>query len=433
MEPVEHDSHPSTLYVFWPEKELPLFEEVRCRLEGWGQQSGESDESGAFWSHFFKVPEHPIPIHIWACPRQEEHLFQSYKNVRWSHKEERSKAEKSQWLIGVETLLNPLDPLQSYHLQLRFCMALCPDIPAVYDACSHILRSGSEIDRLTSTRVPPRTNELFSIHVVVNSDSDRKHCWLHSHGLNRARAPEIDLLEVPEPLCNAGYHLINGVAELLIGSELPEQGQAFEIGHDLQVTWRPWQDVVNERGDLLGGKEDREGIGNDHGGHRFVLLQAGSEDKESTQEPLLRSPLEVLDDLDHKSGVLFISKRETERMARLAKERWAVFGMLFARHKDNESEDWRFLAKLGYQVEQGDSKEREHLWFEVKEIAPGRLKGALLNEPIHIGHMNEGQEKWHDLSLLTDWNILSNLGAFNPETADYLWDAARPNIDQNSS
>ncbi|MDF1663801.1 MAG: DUF4026 domain-containing protein [Planctomycetota bacterium] len=445
MESAENDSHSSILYAFWPDAELPLFEEARCRLEGWATQSGEGHENGAFWSQYFTIPEHPVPIHVWAGPRGEDLLFPSFKEVRWAVEEERQKAENAQWLLGIETHLNPIDPLQSYHLQLGFCMALCPNSPAIYDACSHTLRSGSEIERLTSSSVPPRTNELFSIHVVVGSDNDgAKNCWLHSHGLNRARAPEIDLLEVPETLCNAGYHLINGVAELLIGSDLPDAGEAFPVGHDLKISWKPWQDVLKARDSSLGGLGDRRGIANDHGGYRYVLLDA-PENKESTPEgdpseegesaeknatnekpPSWQSPLATLEELGESSGVLFISRRETERMARLAKERWAIFGMLFARHKDDEVEDWRFLAKLGYQVEDGDSSEREHLWFEIKEIAPGRLKGLLLNEPVYISRIKEGDEGWHDLELLTDWNIVSNLGAFNPETADYLWDAARP-------
>lgn len=444
MESSENDSHSSILYAFWPDAELPLLEEVRCRLEGWGTQSGDGDEKGAFWSQYFTIPEHPVPIHVWACPRGENLLSPSFNDVRWAVKEERQKAENAQWLLGIETHLNPIDPLQSYHLQLGFCMALCPNSPAVYDACSHTLRSGSEIERLTSSSVPPRTNELFSIHVVVGSENGAKNCWLHSHGLNRARAPEIDLLEVPEQLCSAGYHLINGVAELLVGNELPEAGDAFPVGHDLKISWKPWQDVLNTRDIGLGGIEDRKGIANDHGGYRYVLLDAPKtkepkldteDDKEEktgegknqeSQADSWRSPLTALEELGDTSGVLFISKRETERMARLAKERWSIFGMLFARHKDDEIENWRFLAKLGYPVAEGDTSEREHLWFEIKEIAPGRLKGLLLNEPVYISRLKEGDEGWHDLGLLTDWNIVSVLGAFNPETADYLWDAARP-------
>jgi hypothetical protein len=426
MDPVDLDSEPSILYVFWPEDSLPLLEEVRCQLDGWAEQSGESEEHGTFWSNFFTVPEHPIPIHVWACPREQELLVYSFNDVRWGHPEERKLAERSQWMLGIATLLNPADPLLTYHLQLRFGMALCPTTPAIYDSCSHVLRSGSEIDRLTSTKVPPRTNELFSIHVVVDSEEEEQSCWLHSHGLNRARAPEIDLLDVPVNLRNAGSHLINGVAELLIGSELPEENEVFPIGHDLQIIWKHWQNVVKDGDDRLGGKGDREGLGNDHGGYRNVLLQV------SDDQTKAGTPLTALKYLEEKSRVLFVSKRETERMARLARERWAIFGMLFARHKDEKDDPWRFLAKLGYEVDEEDSSEREHLWFEVHEIAPGRLKGKLLNEPVYVSRLKDGAEGWHELSRLTDWNILSAFGAFNPETADYLWDAARPEIEKES-
>ena len=53
----------------------------------------------------------------------------------------------------------------------------------------------------------------------------------------------------------------------------------------------------------------------------------------------------------------------------------------------------------------GRSGEREHLWFAVLEIAPGRVRGRLLNAPVAIRRMTKDDVRWHDLRLLSDWTI----------------------------
>ena len=91
-----------------------------------------------------------------------------------------------------------------------------------------------------------------------------------------------------------------------------------------------------------------------------------------------------------------------------------------ARARHGDAADWTFLVKLGYRVDGGDPHEREHLWFEVQEIAPNRLRGRLLNKPLQIAWLEEDQEDWHELDALTDWKIFSPLGEFSPENVRYV-------------
>ena len=204
---------------------------------------------------------------------------------------------------------------------------------------------------------------------------------------------------------------------MVVAGELPRAGQRLQIGENLRVTWSSWQDTLFEWPHLLDAV-DAIGDGDEHGGERIVLVELSADPRLIADSPC---PLGALSALKRRSGVLFMSKRETERMAHMARERWSIFGMLFARSRLKRLLDWRFVVKLGYPVD-GTAREHEHLWFRVEGIAPDRVRGVLLNEPIHLPDLRRGTEGWHDLEQLTDWGIETPRGSFSPETADILWD-----------
>jgi hypothetical protein len=422
----DEELYPSTLFVFWPGREPPPQAEVRLNAGAMAERLRDYDPADwdleeALWSDSYGIEDYPAPLLTWAGRSEGLVSERDFGQACWNSGEEQ-RARESAWVVGVETLLCPRHPAATYQRQLQFGLTLCPGTPAVYDACSYKLRAGSEVQRLTSTDVPPRTTTLFSIHAIgpdeVPAPPDHGH-WLHTHGLNRANCPELELLDVPQELIYPASCLINGLADLLIDLELPPPGSPFRAGQDLWIAWRPWEKVVRERPrTALGGRDDREDEA--HQGYRIVLVDPQPRGRRRKR---WGPPLKALRRLNEDHSVLFITARETERMARLARERWPEFGMLFARHK---RDGWEFLVKLGYVVDGGEPHEREHLWFEVKEIVPDRVRAVLLNAPYYIERMRAGQEDWHGLDHLTDWSISTPLGTFNPETAEYLWDAAAP-------
>jgi uncharacterized protein YegJ (DUF2314 family) len=62
----------------------------------------------------------------------------------------------------------------------------------------------------------------------------------------------------------------------------------------------------------------------------------------------------------------------------------------------------------------------EHLWFEVRELKPGKIKGVCLNEPMMTRVARQGETGWHDYARLSDWNIVTPNGNFDPESAGVL-------------
>ena len=106
-------------------------------------------------------------------------------------------------------------------------------------------------------------------------------------------------------------------------------------------------------------------------------------------------------------------------MARLARERLGAFEDYFRRYGGEPA--WGFLVKLGYRTDHAASDDdREHLWFEVHAIEPGRVEATLLNEPYDVARMKEGDRDSHDLELLTDWTVLCQYGRFAPDNISLL-------------
>ena len=438
------DPTPSTLFLFWPWSEPPTEVEVVLALEGFFQQErpDRADDSspptvvhestdfeasgGILWATSLRIPWSDTPLLVWASPIDRSPSTQDMQGLHWSG-EERRAALGTHWVVGVEMVFDTRRALRSYHRQLRICRALCEDSPALYDSASHTLRSGSQMEQLTSTRIPPRTAELFGVHATCSQRSET--CWVYTQGLARAGFPEVEIADIQEQQFPAASYLIHNFIDRYLDCELPPTGKPCEVGFSLNVTWRDWEDclddlprdaleVLEERSTVAGSGELEAGDGDElepDSARRILLVDTRPR---GWLRKRWKAPVEALRQIEENGTVACVSHAETERMARLARERWANFGMLYVRHR--EVKEWIFLVKLGYRVDAGAEDEREHLWFEVSELVPHAIQGRLLNCPLRIARLQQKDEDWHALELLTDWKIYSPLGEFTPENVGQL-------------
>ena len=413
------DPPPSTLFVFWPWSEPPSETEIELRLghQTERETAPDTEDGDVLWVIAFRVPGSQVPSLIWACAVDELPEVSESCDVHWDD-DEWERAQQTRWLLGVETMLRSDAPLPDYHRQLRLCRQICPDAPAIFDASSFHLRSGSLVDRMTTTEIPPRSSELFWVHAIESDDSvsdDARSCWIHTHGLARAGFPDVELLGISSSLARAGCWLSRNFVDRVLGGDLPPPRTPFDVGHEIQIAWIPCAEAIRGLApDELGGAADRDDE-DEHDGRRIVLVDARPR---GWLRKRWTPPLRVLERIDRDGAVASISHRETERMSRLARERWPELGMLFARH--GKKSGWTFLVKLGYRIDGGESHQREHLWFELDEIVPDRLRGRLLNRPLQVSRLSEDEHCWHELEMLTDWKIFSPLGEFTPENVRYV-------------
>ena len=416
----ESGLHPSTLCVLWPWDDPPLEQELFTAL-GEAEEVDDEDEinppDDALCGLTVRVQGHPVQVLVWAGRRDSAPPPQIEMMRDWPD-EAREAALRCKWEIGVETLLNPNDPLATYHTQLRLCSALSPEAPALFDVSSCRLFAGQRLRRMAESGIPPETETLFSVHAVTHGPEQPDSLfWLHTHGLWRADLPEIDMVQVPADALTMGATLINDLADLLIGTDVSDSEDRFEVGVDAHISWRPWGEVVRALpAGACGGREDREceEDGGVHGGRRIVIGSFGR----GAGGRVWQAPTSLLKRLGNDDAVCYKTVRETQRRAARARETWPEFAMLFVRH--HTSVDWKFTAKFAYPVDSDppadpdDPGAREHLWVLVHEIAGRRIRGELLNAPIHVKHLREGDVGWHDEAMLTDWFIRTPTGRLAP-------------------
>ncbi|NRA96411.1 MAG: DUF4026 domain-containing protein [Planctomycetes bacterium] len=399
----------STLFLVWPEADAPLQEEVRLALQATygGVQAIDELDAGddLLWGVTWRIPaddDRPEADYlVWAEPRGD--LGDDFLRQALGAGAEYAAAKASRWLIGVEARLSLRRPQASFQDQLRFVREVAvPGLVAVYDDNALIIRSGREIEDLCACDVPPRASTLYAVHVVEGTGG----MWLHTHGLLRAGLPDLDLVGIPSQFADDAHELLHAIVDRLLAGDDPEPSGRLELGTGLELRLLPLGDALGLfPPNIAGGSNDRSGDMADHGGDRLIVLD-------------VRRDLTPLDALVQVSGdgTLYKSRGETERQRSLSVSRWGTFGQLFAINR--RGTDWSFHVKLAY--DQRVPGKREHLWFEVLGLQPGRVHGRLMNHPLDVPDLRAGQELWQPLERLTDWLIVTPHGSFDPEVAPVL-------------
>ncbi|MGL4461984.1 MAG: DUF4026 domain-containing protein, partial [Planctomycetia bacterium] len=267
---------PSSLFVFWPGEEPPLSEEIRARLSGWGDAAPDADDTppeGTVWSYWFDLADRPASLLVWCEPVARGSL-KLLEQVQWRSNDDYRRAKECKWLVGLEGALSSRQPAADYQFHLRVAEAVGRDwSPVVYDATALKFRCVDEVRQLIQPKTPPRTAGLFSIHRLASSTvRGEPHYWLHTHGLERAGVPDLELYDVPDRYLSAACELFEATAELWIEFGTPPPQQPFSVGRDLNLAWLPWQAVVSGMpAETVGGWDYRR-AGPEHTGFRAVLV-----------------------------------------------------------------------------------------------------------------------------------------------------------------
>lgn len=410
---------PSSQFVFWPGDDPPMAEEIRIRLADWGAAAADvhAGPEDTLWSFWFEIAEKPMSFLIW-CERVAGSHLAFLETVRWRSQDQEIDARSAKWMVGVEGPISLTQPTVDYQLQLNLCRAIGQGwSPCVFDANAFQFRTLPDLRPLIETRSAPRVSSLYAIHRVRSESSKPGEAsyWIHTHGLERAGVPDLELFDVPEHLAPAACELIEAVADLWIEFDTPPPETTVIVGKELEVAWRPWQAMVAERAAHAAGgwKVRTEEFG--HSGYRAVLVAPRPAGWITRR---WNSPNEALRKLAAASTTVYKTPSQTFRIAQRARERWSDFGMLFAGRRHT---DWRFAVKIRFAVN-GHQAPGEHLWFDVERIVPGRVLGRLVSKPVRAANMHVGDSLWHTLDSISDWRIFTPMGAFDADNAESLLD-----------
>lgn len=365
-------------------------------------------------------------VEIYVCPTRNVNL-KDYGFANLIDEESLKEAFEQEYYVEVSMYFE-LEPLSSFHLQLKIMDAIVPDASVIVDFMSYRLLSPKWLRMTANSQIPPSPDYLYTIHGVYdeNEEDETRRYWFHTHGLHRCTSVELEILNIKEGAEQMNT-LLNMAVKKFLSSPAKER-EAFEIGYDgmgINLCWLRWEEALKDfPSNVLGGFADRDEVDNVHAEPSGILF--------AVEEGNMISP-EIYAKTLADNPIYYITTAETERMSALAKERFPSFEKVFRKEykepekksflkslfgsKKEEEQSWTFLVKLGLTVDDPNSgSEKEHLWFEVSSIDNGKITGKLLNQPYWVLGLNEGDVNTYPLELLTDWLIYSPDDAYNTDS-----------------
>ena len=273
------------------------------------------------------------------------------------------------------------DSNQCFYDQLRIIDALFPELLAVLDCPSEKLLSGKWVSLAAKSSVLPAPRYLFTVQAISDGGDE---VWLHTHGLKRCGLYELEILNSNKEFFNDHYKMIEAFALRMLESDEPiEPGDAVFIGQaagkQLTLTAVDWKEALDHYPDVtLGTEEDRDdGV---HGEDTCVLMIYKNERAEEQQ---IYTPVDDFNQFLGQNPMFYFSTEETKRMSALARERLPYMIKAFG-NKENA-----VIAKIGLTIDKEhwsnpDKPEKEHIWFEIKDIKNDSVVGELTQEPYYV-------------------------------------------------
>ena len=68
----------------------------------------------------------------------------------------------------------------------------------------------------------------------------------------------------------------------------------------------------------------------------------------------------------------------------------------------------------------GDTPQREHMWFDLKEVREDGIVATLTNEPYYVSGLKKGDTALYPYEDITDWIIYTPEGRITPDDV-YLY------------
>lgn len=362
-----------------------------------------------------KVEERPYTI--WVSPDDID--IPDY--VRMGHlltKEEIKVIQNAKVGIAVSFTFEG-DCRVCFHDQLRIIDAMIPKYAAVLDCPSEKLLSGKWVSLAAKSKVQPAARYIFTAQAVSEETGE---VWLHTHGLKRCGMYELEILCLNKESYSEYYPIIENLAVRMIESDEPvEPGDPtyiarFYNGKILVVTAVDWKEALKHYPEAtLGTAIDR----NDdvHSDDTYVVMAYRNP---HDAEKHIYTPVQEYSGELKNNPMFLYSNEETERMRSLAAERIEYL------RKGFELPDSAALAKIGlivddkYQNEENDGIQREHIWFEIKDIGENTVTAMLTQEPYYVSGIKKGDVRTYPFTDITDWIVMTKRARITPDDAYLL-------------
>jgi hypothetical protein len=402
----------STLRLVWPGEAPPDEGAIRALLEPYAASVPPTWWlAPSEWAQGWRAPEGDVTT-VFLQPGDFQRM--AYVVLMSPIEEERKQAVlDAPWALCFTTRLDADDPLASFARQIRLALTACPDALAVHDVDSRRMRNADHFRAIASWQTPPPVTELYAVH-AVHPENQRGRWWLHTHGLQRAGIPDVEVLGIPTNLVEGAGDLLNDFVRAHVGQSVPPRGESNGLFLDHRIGWIPVAETIAYlKPSDAGGPPDRGGPGC-HDGRRVALVQR------SRGGAGWAPPLGLARAYLRGEACVRIPDAESERARRLARERWSLFARLYAEHGHDPA--WEFRACVGVPSSIGN----EYLWGTVEDLLPDRFLLRLENEPRGIRGLALRDASWRTLDQVADWSILDPKGGVGPATVRRIRRETKP-------
>jgi hypothetical protein len=314
--------------------------------------------------------------------------------------DEREAVVRAPWEISCAMALDPADPLASWARLLRYALFAVPDALAVVDDDTGFWRRVERVAAIAGWKTPPPVDDILGVHGVSGS-SGYPGTWFHTHGLQRAGLPDLELLAVPPEFRKAAHSLLTDFARAILGTKVAPSGVSSSIFPGHRIAWVPVRVAAARLPPA-----DAGALENRMGGHldrRIALVAPGG-----TAGRPFRLPIALLRSYVDRDPPVVLPALETERAASLARERWDHFTRLFDRRGSEPG--WRFRALLAA----GAADSHPPHWTWVQEVRGDllRVRHDLPDCPACAAESRPTD--WFGLAEVADWRIDTPTSTLHP-------------------
>lgn len=298
----------------------------------------------------------------------------------------------------------------------RFARAVMGnDALAMIDTFSSRVWLAADLDMELAHDADLDIEALYAIHAVqsedpkhVDEDGEARCTWLHTHGLAELGGFDVDIVDPHPSFVHNSGDIIRALAFAMIDDSIAPDTEGFPIFYpDGEIDLVPVAEFTKHADPAVAALRDTEG----HNENRSVLCQPRG-DKPSGKWKV--APAKCLQTEMPDEIMSPFTKRATDLMAERARATVHVLQALWKEFADLQP---HAIVKLGYLTDAARAQktdDREHMWFEVHDLRADKLDATLLNQPIEIESMSEGDRGWHDLELITDWTLVTPAGNIDP-------------------
>jgi uncharacterized protein YegJ (DUF2314 family) len=387
---------------------VPEEKEIRGRLEAAGIEVRQSDKRKGEedWAFSLGHPEQGQAMTMLEPGAPPIGQFIQFSRGLTDRERAEARCGVVQTLVVVPAERNHV--LRDRKRLLWFMRRLMGDDGSVaVDLASGMPWSRASLDDELAHDAELDVEALYVFHAV--QESEDKVSWLHTHGLAELGGFDIDILRPDEWVVRNANDPLRALAFAMLQGKIKPSTASFPLllpnGF---ISLVPAKEFMSQASPADRGLRDMgPEPGDPHESDRAVVCEPRKGGFLRSSKP---EPYELLSSADDNTMIAF-DEESTELMAERARGTVGVFRSLVA-----EFTGWPVtpMVKLGFPTSQPGSN--EHLWFKVHSAGADMIDCTLVNDPLDVAELRNGQRANQPLSRLSDWTILSPAGDMTPRS-----------------